>query len=203
MKKTKLNITIRIIIVGSIIFTILYFSFFKTLKEKIDRQTIYDMYGANYSDTTLKWKIRLISKDNINKYKDLISVASASICNDNTSILELIDDKGGEFILQNLRSAYICEANNSINFLEKKGFSVFDNELQVPKYILSQAIEHGEYSEKYKKHLRAILDRNKKLKRNDILIGMVKKMKINESLPKTKKLRDELLSYFSDKNIEN
>lgn len=202
MKKIKLKTLLRLLLTAIVVFTGLHFTVLKTLKVKSDRQTIYDMHGAEYSDATLKWKIRRISSKNINRYSDIIGVATASVCNDNIEILELIERKGGEFILQNLRIAYECNANNSIAFLESRGFSAHDNDMQVPKFLLRKAIDSGTYYEPPKKHLQNLLDRNEELKTNPVLISMVRAMEGNMEVfgdvtGKKAILRDELLSYFT------
>ncbi len=191
----------RLIIVISIItFMILYFTVYKPIKYHIDKyiissvKTILDKKDINDKILLKTW---LISSENINinnRTKD--SIMFKSICYDDSKALEIIANKGGNFIRDNFIQAYRCGAYNSISFFSKR-FAVHDGWGQfsvgyIPRTLLRRALLNPD-DKSYRSGFKMIIKDYPDLKEGNFLKKIIEETPDSQT---TAELKKELLSYL-------
>ncbi len=191
----------RIIIVISIItFITLYFTVYKPIKYHIDKyiistvKTISDKKDIN-SKIPLSLKVWFISSENINinnRTKD--SIMFKSICYDDSKALEIIANKGGNFIRANFIQAYRCEAYNSIQFFYSQKFLVqaSGSRLYIPRTLLRRALLNPD-DKSYKNGFKMITKSRSDLKKVKIFKKIIEETPDSQT---TAELKKELLSYL-------
>ncbi len=193
----------RIIIVISIItFMILYFTVYKPIKYHIDKyiissvKTISDKKDIN-SKIPLSLKVWFISSENINinnRTKD--SIMFKSICYDDSKALEIIANKGGNFIRANFIQAYKCEAYNSISFFSIK-FPIYNDwgqflDVYIPRTLLRRALLNPD-DKSYKNGFKMIIKEYPDFKKVNFLKKIIEETPDSQT---TAELKKELLSYL-------